>query len=329
MDLGDDILNGVAVSIASKNQVLGWNAGKSKSGHILLKIWYDGDIKDHGNNKYPGHILDNFNSEFNPQLSPTHRKKRNFFRSKSFKENSLKSNLLSTSTPVQRNYTGCYAEPVCIVWDELGIAPSTPASHTTVCSTEDAYAHASVSPTVNLRQCTPTLRNVKHHKILTQEEVETHKKKEWYQSECLKCVPWCINSFCKDCEKLRSNHVHTKIDIILPEEIVLKPFGSALQEAKSKSCQVNIPPRRRMTRSLGSQTSRLHYSVPKIKCHNYDPICYEAEVGCTATQDDGLLYLCWDCKSYTCGKKDCVYQHHKLCTCRRLDAVKFPFHPSP
>ena len=155
------------------------------------------------------------------------------------------------------------------------------------------------------------------------------KKRECYLSEpTLKCVPWCINSFCRDCKSLNlleSNHVYSfdgtlKIDIIMPEEIVLKPSVPALPEEESKSCQVDIPPRRHMTRSLGSQTSRLRHSVPKIKCHNYDPICYEAELGCTATQDDGLLHRCRDCKRYTCGKKDCVYQHHKLCTCRKLDA---------
>ena len=100
MDLGDDTLNGVAAAISSKNQVMGWNTGKLKSGLILLKIWYDGDSNNSGTF---GHILDTYSSDFNPELSPTHKMRRNFFRAKAYRENSFKNKSLitTTSNPVQ------------------------------------------------------------------------------------------------------------------------------------------------------------------------------------------------------------------------------------
>lgn len=304
---------------------MGWNTGKLKSGLILLKIWYDGDSNNSGTF---GHILDTYSSDFNPELSPTHKMRRNFFRAKSYRENSFKNKSLITTTSmsVKRYNTRRFTQSCNISWEtpqmlsceapsEIGRLEIIPAT---------AGIAAITSAVISLGKQAPILRNVAiQHNTLTQEKDKTSKKRErntFYPNQPpVKPTPVC---------KIVRVTQGTYDTLFMREEIVLKPSLES-PEAESKSCQADIPSHRRMTRSLGNQTSRLCQSVPKIKCHNYDPICYESENWCTATQDDGLLYCCRDCKLYTCAKKDCVIFHHKLCTCRELDPVKFPLHPLP
>jgi len=118
-------------------------------------------------------------------------------------------------------------------------------------------------------------------------------------------------------------------DVILPEDVELFPVQEAHKPSVvNRGCQAVTPTVIKSTRTLGNQTSRISRCIPKIRCHNYDPICYQADLWCTATQDDGLLYLCGKCQLYTCRKDECVSQHHKVCKNRDFDVVRFAFHPS-
>ena len=118
-------------------------------------------------------------------------------------------------------------------------------------------------------------------------------------------------------------------DTILPEDVELCPVQEEHNPtAVNRGCQAAITTAIKLTRTLGNQTSRITRHIPKIRCHNYDPICYQADVGCIATQDDGILYRCGRCQMYTCRKEECVSQHHKVCKNRDFDVVRFPFHPS-
>ena len=117
MDLGDDILNGIVATIASKNNVLDWNANRIRNGQILIKIRYGGDkieiMEDNASN-----------SEFNPERS-SYKKlsvkqcKRNFHRARQFRDNSFEIQRAenempySTPAPSQLDVSTC-EESVCL-----------------------------------------------------------------------------------------------------------------------------------------------------------------------------------------------------------------------